>query len=200
MRSPRRATRWLAGQERGRRPRSTPEGHLFWPATRPFATAYRVAVSNGNVWTLTDQGIMRLDGTHWQTVTPWDDTPFDGEVSVSCIATHADDGLWLAGAAAVAGSDDGVWEVVLASDDFPAHGKRWNHHPEPVRVGREHLHGPDASKGCSGYRRIREVLWSSWTARRPVKAEAAGSNPVRTATFGTTTEYRDARAAPQQGP
>ena len=27
-----------------------------------------------------------------------------------------------------------------------------------------------------------KVLWSSWSARRPVKAEVAGSSPVRTAT------------------
>ena len=27
----------------------------------------------------------------------------------------------------------------------------------------------------------RKVLWSSWSARRPVKAEVAGSSPVRTA-------------------
>ena len=26
-----------------------------------------------------------------------------------------------------------------------------------------------------------KVLWSSWSARRPVKAEVAGSSPVRTA-------------------
>lgn len=33
-----------------------------------------------------------------------------------------------------------------------------------------------------GYAKVRnKVLWSSWSARRPVKAEVAGSSPVRTA-------------------
>ena len=48
-----------------------------------------------------------------------------------------------------------------------------------------------------GARHDSKVLWSSWSARRPVKAEVAGSSPVRTASVsaGQGLARRSARSA-----